>query len=44
MTDWIEIGLLAAILVTLLWQIAREWLVPELRQRWTLWRKNHGNH
>ena len=42
MTDWIIIGLLAAILLTLLWNMAREWALPELRQRWRIWRRNHG--
>ena len=28
MTDWIIIGLLAAILLTLLWNMAREWALP----------------
>ena len=39
MVEWVQVGLLAGILLALLWNMARDWLLPELRQRWRIRRK-----
>lgn len=39
MVEWVQVGLLAGILLVLVWDVAWKWLLPELKQWWRIRRK-----